>query len=176
VSEEDDGEFAIGPGDEMKARFGWTAENWAPPKLREDVVPEGLRDLVPLARRWGVTCDVTRHDVAAKATDGELAALAANLKGRHHEIEDWLYSPDDGLSGDERAAFQAMVVLEMEECDGPGLAGLLDWAIRWYNDHPSPERYQRLAQAVDQVRSWGYIRHLAEDLRIAQELLDQRKP
>ncbi|MBN2498043.1 MAG: hypothetical protein JXR96_25860 [Deltaproteobacteria bacterium] len=170
MPERDDDEYAIGQVSEMQARFGWTAESWQGPSLRDERVPDRLRDLLPLARRWGVTCDVTRHDVADKASRAELAELAAGLRGRHCEIEDWLYSPDDG-SDDERAAFQAMVVLEAEACDGPGLAGLLGWAIRWYRDRPCAERRERLAAAYREVLGWGELPHLAEDLRAARELL-----
>ena len=86
MGDDNDDEFAVGPDDEMKQRFGWTAENWRPPILQAAVVPEGLRDLVPLAQRWGVTCDVTRHDVAAKARDAELAELSEGLRGRYDGV------------------------------------------------------------------------------------------
>jgi hypothetical protein len=169
MSDEDDGRFTMGPADEMQRRFGWTAENWQPPVLRADVVPGELRDLVPLAQRWGVTCDVTRHDVAAKASDADLAALTQALSGRHDAIDDWLYSSDKW--NDEQAAFNAMVVLELEECDGPGSPGLLEWAIRFYRDQPSTERRERLASAYAQVLTWGPMPHLTDHLRVARELL-----
>jgi hypothetical protein len=172
MPDDDDGEFAVGPGSELQERFGWTAENWTPPILRNEAVPESLRDLLPVARRWGVTCDVTRHAVAAKATDAELSELAAALCGRHQQIEDWLYSPADGQSEVERSAFQAMVVLELEACDGPGLAGLLAWAVRWYKDAPSPVRLKRLREAYAEVLGWGAMPHLADDLRKARELIE----
>src|SRR6185369_4008066 len=98
--------------------------------LDSEVVPPHLRDLIPLAERWGVSCDVTRHDVAEKASKRELESLAAALAGRHDDIVDWLYSFEDTDPPREAAVFQAMLVLELEECDGPGIPGLLKWAYR----------------------------------------------
>jgi len=170
VSDEDDGEFAVGPGDEMKRRFGWTAENWRSPRLRPEAVPENIRDLVPLAERWGVTCDVTRHDVAGKARDEELAALATALRGRHADIVDFLYSSEPASSSEEQAAFQAMLVFELEELGGPGIPGWLDWAIRRYREEPSEDRYATLAQAYQQMSVLGF-RHLIKDLDAARQLL-----
>src|SRR5262245_12322177 len=169
MTDEDDREFAIGPGDELKQRFGLTAENWRPRPMRAEVVPPVLRDLIPLAERWGVTCDVTRHDVAAKATDAELSEFSERLKGRHDQIVDWLHSGGDELS-DERAAFRAMLVLEMEECKGRGIPGLLAWCIRKYREEPSEERRQRLKAAYDQMAKYGF-RHLVSDLAEARTLL-----
>src|SRR5438045_386950 len=113
-----DGEFTIGPGSELKERFGWTAEKRRPEVLDSDVVPPHLRDLVPLAERWGVTCDVTRHDVAAKSSTEELKGFKVALAGRHDDIVDWLYSFEGTDRPREAAVFQAMLVLELEECGG----------------------------------------------------------
>jgi hypothetical protein len=170
MSEREDGEFAVGPGDEMKGRFGWTAENWRAPLLRPEAVPENLRDLVPLAERWGVTCDVTRHDVAEKANEEELAALAAALRGRHGEIVDFLYSTEPTHQSDEQSAFQAMLVLELEELEGPGIPGWLEWAITRYVQHPSDERREVLAGVYQQMSQYR-LPHLKNDLDRARQLL-----
>ncbi|MCZ7645966.1 MAG: hypothetical protein M5U26_11890 [Planctomycetota bacterium] len=173
MANEDDGRFTIGSAEELQRRFAWTAENWNPPKLNPEVIPERLRDLIPLAQRWGVTCDITRHDVAAKASKAELSHLAASLRGRHHQIEDWLNTDENEESEEERAAFQAMVVLEMEECDGPGLKGLIDWAIRWYKDDPSPNRLHRLKAAYQEVRGWKFNEDYRDALSEALALIER---
>ena len=170
MSDENDGEYAVGPGDDMKRRFGWTAENWLPPQLRPDHVPEAIRDLVPLAQRWGVTCDVTRHDVAAKAGDEELATLSAALRGRHADIVEFLYSGEVLAPTEEQAAFGAMLVFELEELKGPGIPGFLDWAIRRYVEQPSVVRRADLARAYAQVSKLPFP-HLADDLNRARQLL-----
>lgn len=173
ASSENDGEFSIGPASEMQKRFGWTAENWRPKPMSAEAVPSELRDLIPLAQRWGVTCDVTRHDVAAKATDEDLADLSARLRGRHDQIVDWLYSPGDEYS-DERAAFSAMLVFESEECKGPGIPGLLDWEIRKYREQPTEERRHRLRDACLKMEKYNFG-HLKDDLATARELLGPEK-
>ena len=54
---------------------------------------EELHDLIQLAaRRWGISCDVTRHDAAEKASAAELAEVGQLLQGRHPQIYRWLYS------------------------------------------------------------------------------------
>ena len=148
--------------------LGVTAENWRPRILRPAAVPDNIRDLVPLAQKWGVTCDVTRHDMAEKAGEAELKAFAAALKGRHADIVDFLYSTKD--VSNEQAAFQAMLVLELEECNGPGIPGLLTWAIRKYRDQPTAERRSRLAEAHQQMSRFGFA-HLQRELDEAKQLL-----
>jgi hypothetical protein len=154
----------------MKQRFGWTAENWHQREIRLSLVPEHIRDLIPLAERWGITCDVTRHDVAAKATDEELANLARRLQGRHDDIVDFLYSADVGGSESEKAVFQAMLILELEECDGPGIPGLLEWAMRRHQASLTGETRSRLSEAYSQMSRLGFA-HLENDLVAARELL-----
>jgi hypothetical protein len=144
-------EFDIGSGDELKERYGWTWENWQPIDFRSEIVPQNLQDLIPAARKWGITCDVTRHDVAERVSKSELEELARALEGRHEEIEDWLYSFQDQEYPDEAAAFEAMVVMEMEECDGPGLRGFLDWALVKYRQSPSEENRARLQRAYEEL-------------------------
>jgi hypothetical protein len=118
--------FEVGPAGEMQIKYGWYAENWQEPKLDPTTVPPNLQDLIPFAQRWGVLCDITRHDVADKASPTELAKLSDALRGRHKDINDWLNSlPREPKKPWPDAAyhFMAMCVLEMEELKGPGLAG-----------------------------------------------------
>lgn len=171
MSEDDDGEFASGPGDVMKRRFGWTAENWTPPILRPEAVPENIRDLVPFARRWGVTCDVTRHDVAEKASEADLAELSRVLQGRHDDIVDFLYSGELLSPTTEQAAFSAMLVFELEELRGPGVPGYLPWAIRRYEQEASLERRAELIKAYDFASDLPMAKYLAAYLERARELL-----
>jgi hypothetical protein len=168
MTEQDHVPFDAGATREMQRPIGWTVEIRRP-ALRGETVPEHLKDLIPLARRWGVKR--TSYDAAPRARATELAALSAALRGRHHDIEDWLFSTDQWSK--EQAAFHAMVVLEWQECSGPGLAGLLAWAIRYYREQPTPERRERLAAAYEEVSAWRVMPEAYEaQLQIAHNLLE----
>jgi hypothetical protein len=145
MGDRDDERFAIATNEEWLAR-GVTAENWQPYRLDASNVPEPLRDLVPLVQRFGIGCDATRHDFAEKMSNADREELKEALAGRHGQIEDFLYvSPPtmkpSGAISTEQHAFQATLILEMEECDGPGIAGYLDYAIRKVKEdhYPSGE-------------------------------------
>src|SRR5687768_1171690 len=115
MSENDDELFSVATNAELRAR-GVTAESWRPYQLNPENVPAGLRDLVPLAQRFGIGCDVTRHDFAEKMTTSDREALRAGLARRHGDIEDFLYSsppswrPSPGTTSIEEHAFSAMLV------------------------------------------------------------------
>lgn len=155
------GEFTVGPGELLKKVFGWTSERRARVKLRPGAVPEELRDLIPLAEAWGVRCDVTRHDVAAQATSQEFAAVASTLAGRHDAIVDWLYSFGDTPVSDEAAVFQSLLILELEECDGPGIPGYLEWAWKKHQLAPSAETLRRLRDAYQFAKDAGVLKYEA---------------
>jgi hypothetical protein len=44
-----------------------------------------------------------------------------------------------------------MVVMEMEECAGPGLRGFLNWALVKYRQSPSEENRARLQRAYEEL-------------------------
>jgi hypothetical protein len=147
------GAFDVGPAAELQKKYGWYVENWVPRKLDSAQVPPELHDLIPLAARWGITCDITRHDAGEKASREELDEVAEMLKGRHKQIYSWLYS-DKGNSV-EASTFSALLVFEMEEADGPGIPGLLDWRLQEYKESPDSANRQKLREAIETVRSWG---------------------
>lgn len=53
-------------------------------------VPEYLRDLIPLARRYGIGDDADRDDIMKAASPKELAELEEKVTLRQQEIADWL--------------------------------------------------------------------------------------
>jgi hypothetical protein len=165
------GEFDIGPAAEMQKKYGWYVENWTPLTLDSAIVPKELHDLMPLAARWGISCDITRHDAGEKASAEELAEVGRLLKGRHDQIYDFLYSDHGDEIPDEVSAFQALLVFEMEEADGPGIPGLLDWRIRKFKMSPSAAAKQLLRRTYDEMSSlgWAFGKSLAE----AKALLDE---
>src|SRR6516225_7514317 len=88
------GEFDVGPAAELQKKYGWYVENWVPLTLDSTIVPKELHDLIPLAARWGISCDITRHNAGEKASAEELAEVAHLLTDRHDQICDVLYSND----------------------------------------------------------------------------------
>jgi hypothetical protein len=68
-------------------------------------VPADLRDLVPLAQRWGIGDDVARSERVRKASDAERAELRAAFGPRQSRITAWLDSFGQGAMPDEAAAF-----------------------------------------------------------------------
>ncbi len=120
--------------------------------LRASRVPQNIRDLIPLAERWGITCDVTRHEVAEGATEAEFKKLRKALDGRHPAIYDFLYS-DDKDASEEIAVFSALLTFEMEECDGPGIPSAVDYWYRKYREDPSGAHREKLEKKVKELRA-----------------------
>ena len=77
----------------------------AVPPLNADKVPSDLRDLVPLAQRWGIGDDVARSEQVQKATDADRSALRAAFGPRQAQITAWLDSFGQGAMPEEAAAF-----------------------------------------------------------------------
>lgn len=63
---------------------------YEPPKLIEEEVPESLRDLIPLARKFGVGDDADRDYILKAASPSELADLEKKVSPRQQEISDWI--------------------------------------------------------------------------------------
>lgn len=116
-------EFEIGPAGEMQKKYGWYAENHPAIRIDPSEVPKDLRDLIPLAQRFGITCDVTRHDLGEKTSQADKDELSRQLRGRHDRINDWLNSLAFDSGNRAAAHFTAMCVFELEENNGPGLKG-----------------------------------------------------
>lgn len=70
-----------------------------PPKLIEEEVPETLRDLMPLARKFGIGDDADRGEIMKAALPNELADLEGKVLPRQQEILEWLDTfPENGMS------------------------------------------------------------------------------
>ena len=92
------------PANEMKAKYNLTAERYKPPRLDPEKVPEQLRDLLPLAAKWGIGDDIIREDFEQKASEGEKQELKNSLSGRTAEVTQWLDSFEIGKPMPEEAA------------------------------------------------------------------------
>ena len=112
-------------------QYGMYAENNRPLRLDPSKVPPDLHDLIPWAERFGVSCDITRHDLGERTSQQDKDALSNVLRGRHARINEWTYAslPLDGSLPevtDEENAFTCMCVFEQEENGGPGPGGFLN--------------------------------------------------
>lgn len=84
-------------------------------RLEAARVPEGLRDLVPLAEKWGIGDDVDRGEALSRSTAGERAELREAVNTHGAEITAWLDSfPSGAAMPDEAAAFM-FLQLAVEE-------------------------------------------------------------
>lgn len=84
-------------------------------RLDPSRVPEGLRELVPLAERWGVGDDVERTEKLGRATPGELEELRAAVGRNGAAITAWLDSYGSGAEMSEEAAAFMYMQLAVEE-------------------------------------------------------------
>jgi hypothetical protein len=74
-------------------------------------IPEDLRDLAPLAQKWGVGDDAVRAELIESAAAVELQALRATVAPRATRITEWLDSFPHNTLSNEAAAF--MYLLEV---------------------------------------------------------------
>lgn len=103
------------PANEMRAKYNLTAERYKPPRLDPEKVPEPLRDLLPLAAKWGIGDDIIRNDFEQKASEGEKQELKELLSGRTAEVTQWLDSFGVGKPMPEEAACFMYMLESLDE-------------------------------------------------------------
>ncbi len=82
---------------------------WKPRGLRPENVPPGLRDLVPLAERWGISNSLGRAVRRLTATPEETRAFMSAMDSHLEQINEWLDGRDPaGDSELEQSAFLYM--------------------------------------------------------------------
>jgi hypothetical protein len=81
------------PSEVMQGRYGLYAEN-RPEIIKIDPsnVPEHLRDLIPMAEKWGIGDDIIRCDFEKKASAEEKEEFREALRGRTDQVTAWLDS------------------------------------------------------------------------------------
>jgi len=110
---DDDDRFVFTAG-ELKEKYGYTAENRPYFKLDPHKVPPALRHLIPLAEKFGISDDVIRDDVVAKAPPDEVEAMKKAVleldNGPDSEFDNWRAGSEaDGLTFSlEYIAFSAL--------------------------------------------------------------------
>lgn len=93
----------------MREKLNLSVDSLQAVKIDSSKVPADLRNLTPFAEKWGVSDDILRGDLQAKASSEDKAALSAVLKGRNGHITQWLNSYSKGFTmTDEAAAFTYM--------------------------------------------------------------------
>jgi hypothetical protein len=97
------------PAGVMKDKYGLTSDKYRPPRMNPARVPEHLRDLLPLARKWGIGDDIIRDDLREKASAEEKNELEQAVSGRERSVFDWLDSLDPASMSREAAAFMFMM-------------------------------------------------------------------
>ncbi len=77
--------------------------------LDPEKVPETLRDLVPLAEKWGIADDAIRSYNSRHSTKEEKLALKYALEGRTAAISEWLETFKDAPPCEEAESFWRML-------------------------------------------------------------------
>jgi len=95
--------------DEMKKKYKISSDNYKPPKINPEKVPENLRDLIPFAAKWGIMDDIIRVDFEEKASSEEKQEFKKALTDRTDEVQHWLDSFGSDLMPDEAAHFLFML-------------------------------------------------------------------
>lgn len=91
--------------------------------LDANEVPENLRDLIPLAERWGIGDDAERGEVMESATHQELVDLEEKVSPKMIEIWEWLSGYSDVHYSDTTSYFTYLMVacdevdIYLENCD-----------------------------------------------------------
>jgi hypothetical protein len=80
-------------------------------------VPEHLRDLIPLAERWGIGDDMARGDLMRVASEEEKRRFQEALRGRTGQVTAWLDSFGGGPMPEAAVPFMYM----LEALDEGGL-------------------------------------------------------
>lgn len=107
------------PAGVMKEKYGLTAENRPTIEIDAENVPAHLRDLIPLAEKWGVGDDIIRNDIQEKADESELTEFKNALRGRTDQVTAWLDSFDAEPGTDnpmsEEAGYFMYMLLALDE-------------------------------------------------------------
>ena len=68
-----------------------SSRDYKPPTLDAQQVPDNLRDLLPLAAKWGIGDEAARSNKLANATQQDKQELQQALQGRAKTINLWLH-------------------------------------------------------------------------------------
>ena len=97
------------------AAGGSTCASAGPVRLDDAKVPPQFKDLVPLARKWGIGDDSARSTCVAESSASDRHALATALGGRTAEVHRWLdeVKPGEALTNEQAAFLYMLNALEI---------------------------------------------------------------
>jgi hypothetical protein len=98
----------IAPAHVLQRHYDLFAENRPVTRLDAGRVPAHLRDLIPLAEKWGIGDDIVRFDVEEKSSAAERDELLREVGPRVDEVEVWLATAGAGAMSEEMEAFMYM--------------------------------------------------------------------
>ncbi len=98
----------IAPAHVLQRRYNLYAENRPVIRLDASRVPEHLRDLIPLAEKWGIGDDIIRFDFVEKSAATERNELLRVVGSRFDKVEAWLITAGTGTMSEEMCAFMYM--------------------------------------------------------------------
>jgi hypothetical protein len=98
----------IAPSSDLQKHFGLYAENRPTLRLDPARVPNHLRQLVPLAQKWGIGDDIIRNDLVDQSTGAEKRELHDALYEPFEQVTEWLDSFGGGPLPPEAEAFMYM--------------------------------------------------------------------
>lgn len=105
----------IAPASELQEKYGLFAENRPEISIQPERVLKNLRDLIPLAEKWGIGDDIIREDFENKASREEKEEFKAKLKGRTKEVTRWLDSFAEGSAMSDEAGHFMHMLQAMDE-------------------------------------------------------------
>ena len=100
----------IAPAHVLQRKHGLYAENRPIIRLDPEQVPARLRDLIPLAEKWGIGDDIIRFDFEEKSSTSERQELVRRIAPRLADIEAWVRTADPAAMSDEAAAFMYLTL------------------------------------------------------------------
>ena len=100
----------IGSAKDLQKKYSLYAYKRPIIKLNPDLVPEDLRDLIPMAEKWGINDDIIRSDFHEKSSAKSKLELKEKLNGRIDRINEWLDSFKENQMTEEAGAFMFMTL------------------------------------------------------------------
>jgi hypothetical protein len=95
-------------------RLGFTAETRPTIRIEPQEVPETLRQLVPLAERWAIACDLRRGEYLEKQPKEDIRTFWATVELHRAQINRWLDSLSAPVGQWPEAAIHFMYMLKAQ--------------------------------------------------------------
>jgi len=94
MAKSSDGDYQLVSVSDLKQRPEHRPETQPPISLNPTRVPPELRNLIPLAERWGYPDDTVRDILIESASRDELLELKARVRAADELLDEWLAGPE----------------------------------------------------------------------------------